>query len=84
MAVACGSDHTVMVAEEGRAVLACGHGGEGQLCNGTGEHQRVPGTVSGLAEVLEGARVVMVAAGGIHSLGGENVGGEGDDLGLWQ
>ena len=49
------------------AVLACGSGYSGQLGNGTGEHQRVPGPVSGLAEVLEGARVVMVAAGSHHS-----------------
>ena len=67
MAVACGVEHTVMVAEEGRAVLACGRGYSGQLGNGTREQQRVPGPVSGLAEVLEGARVVMVAAGGAHS-----------------
>ena len=63
MAVACGRYHTVMVAEEGRAVLACGRGRFGQLGNGTREHQRVPGPVSGLAELLEGARVVMVAGG---------------------
>ena len=44
-----------------------GHGGNGQLGNGTGEHQRVPGPVSGLAELMEGARVVMVAAGSYHS-----------------
>ena len=67
MAVACGVEHTVMVVEEGRAVLACGRRGAGQLGNGTGEHQRVPGPVSGLAELLEGARVVMVAAGSLHS-----------------
>ena len=67
MAVACGLYHTVMVAEEGRAVLACGYGYNGQQGNDTYEHQRVPGPVSGLAEVLEGARVVMVAAGYSHS-----------------
>ena len=63
MAVACGEMRTVMVAEEGRAVLACGRGSRGQLGNGTREHQRVLGQVSG----LEGARVVMVAAGGNHT-----------------
>ena len=67
MAVACGDCQTVMVAEEGRAVLACGHGGSGKLGNGSYEHQRVPVPVSGLAELLDGARVVMVAAGRIHS-----------------
>ena len=67
MAVACGANHTVMVAEEGSAVLACGRGDDGQLGNGTGEHQRMPGPVQGLQEVLEGARVVMVAAGDRHS-----------------
>ena len=50
MAVACGFLHTVMVAEDGRAVLACGCGELGQLGNGTREHQRVPTQVSGLAE----------------------------------
>ena len=45
MAVACGEHHTVMVAEEGRAVLACGNGYNGQLGNGSYEHQRVPGPV---------------------------------------
>ena len=64
MAVACGAFHTVMVAEEGRAVLACGNGGDGQLGNGSYEHQRVPGAVSGLAEVLEGAREDMAAVFG--------------------
>ena len=48
--VAYGSGHTVMVAEDGRAVLACGCGELGQLGNGTREHQRVPTQVSGLAE----------------------------------
>ena len=67
MAVACGGYHTVMVAEGGRAVLACGFGFTGQLGNGTREHQLVPGPVSGLAEVLEGALVVMVAGWGFHS-----------------
>ena len=67
MAVACGGYHTVMVAEEGSVVLACGHGYFGQLGNGSYEDQRVPGPVSGLAELLEGARVVMVAAGCRHS-----------------
>jgi len=52
-----------LVAEDGRAVLACGRGRDGQLGNGTRRHQRVPAQVSGLVEVLEGARVVMVAAG---------------------
>ena len=57
------------MAEDGRAVLACGRGRDGQLQlgNGTRRHQRVPAQVSGLVEVLEGARVVMVAAGGAHS-----------------
>ena len=67
MAVACGVGHTVMVAAEGRAVLACGRGQDGQLGNGTREHQRVPTQVSGLAELLQGARVVMVADGKCHS-----------------
>ena len=67
MAVACGNGHTVMVAAEGRAVLACGWGKNGQLGNGTREHERVPAQVSGLAELLQGARVVMVAAGDRHS-----------------
>ena len=53
MAVAC-DYHTVMVAEEGRAVLACGNRAYGQLGNGNGGHQRMPGPVSRLAEVLEG------------------------------
>ena len=68
MAVACGERHTVMVAEEGKAVLdrfSLRYGGNGQLGNGTREDQ--PGPVSGLAEVLEGARVVMVAAGSFYS-----------------
>jgi len=52
-----------LVAEDGRAVLACGRGRDGQLGNGTRRPQRVPAQVSGLVEVLEGARVVMVAAG---------------------
>ena len=67
MAVACGQEFTLMVAEEGRALLACGRGGYGELGNGTREHQRMPGPVSGLAEALEGARVVMVAGGRGHS-----------------
>ena len=49
-------------------MLACGNGDNGQLGNGTRwSDQRVPGPVSGLTEVLEGARVVMVAAGRYHS-----------------
>ena len=45
-----------MVEEEGGVVLACGPGYNGQLGNGNGEDQRVPGPVSGLAELLEAKR----------------------------
>lgn len=40
-----------VVAEEGRAVLACGTGDRGQLGNGTYAHQRLPTHESGPAEV---------------------------------
>jgi alpha-tubulin suppressor-like RCC1 family protein len=54
-----------MVAEEGRAVLGCGVGC--LLGNGTYTHRRMPTQASGLVEQLDGARVVMVAAGSLHS-----------------
>jgi alpha-tubulin suppressor-like RCC1 family protein len=56
-----------MVEDEGREVLACVRGHYGRLGNGTREHQRVPGQVSGLAEQLQGNRVMIVAAGERHS-----------------
>ena len=86
MAVACGLYHTVMVAEEGRAVLACGSGGDGQLGNGSYEDQRVPGPVSGLAEVLDGARGDGGCRGHslLLSLGGEHVGKGSNDMGQWR
>ena len=49
-------------------MLAYGWRADGQLGNGTREDQLVPAQVSGLAEVVEGACHVMVAAGLITPL----------------
>jgi len=64
MAVACGYEHTLAVAERGCRVFACGCGDDGRLGTGKREHQRTPAPVAGLEELPD---VVMVAAGHEHS-----------------
>jgi len=62
----CGQIFTVVVTEPGE-VWAWGVGDEGQLGLNAREHQLLPAFVAG-REVF-GARMVMVAAGGLHSAG---------------
>ena len=64
MAVACGSAHTLALAERGCRVFACGYGSCGQLGAGTREHQRAPAPVAGLEGLPD---IIMVAAGFYHS-----------------
>ena len=64
MAVACGSGHTLALAERGCRVFACGYGDDGQLGAGTREHQRTPAPVAGLEGLPD---VIMVATGYYHS-----------------
>ena len=65
MMVACAEEHTV-VATEGGGVYTFGHGEEGQLGHGDEEDQLAPRRVP--AAGFNGERVVMVAAGGGHTV----------------
>ena len=63
--VACGHDHTA-VATEGGGVYTFGRGEHGRLGHGDEENQLAPRRVP--AAGFNGERVVMVAAGGAHTV----------------
>merc|ERR1712091_832624 len=63
--VACSSSHTA-VATEGGGVYTFGHGEYGRLGHGDDENQLAPRRVP--AAGFNGERVVMVAAGGAHTV----------------
>ena len=66
MAVACGDAHTVFVSEDGGAVFAGGCGEHGRLGCGDEAPRNRPVRID-TGEAFEGARVVMLAAGSLHS-----------------
>jgi len=70
--VACGNSHTLLLTAAGR-VLSCGFGHFGQLGHGDKANKLVLTLVA--AEQFRGAKIVMVAAGGFHSvaLGAEGI-----------
>ena len=69
MAVACGSGHTLILAEGARQLFACGSGCDGQLGSGMFKNQRMPGLLRHNGETL-----VMVAAGRFHSAASTSAG----------
>jgi len=63
--LSCGSDHTLVLAGVGY-VWSCGDGYYGQLGHGDTADKLVLTLVG--SEVFQGAQIVMVAAGGVHSM----------------
>ena len=63
--VSAGSEHTVLLTDLGH-VLTCGNGAFGRLGHGTSKSLHLPHLVHSLAACKE--RIVMVSAGGEHSL----------------